>query len=241
MKKKIIAACFVLIALTIYGCSTQIVKLETLEEKDYYKGREIVTKEDDKIGVSVEVDSYSGEQVVFYVHFENKSGNKILVEPKDFYVEAMKKDLISVEPYFKRLYALDPEKQINKINQDMENRKTEHSVLTGLNATLALVSLVVDLTDKNEENDVNQVSRDVAVWADNQVNEEMDYDASMREHKSQKEFWKNEVMRITDLYPNDSVGGLIFVPLDKRAELLKFSIHVDNKVFTFLYKKVIVE
>lgn len=241
MKKKIIETCLVVLGLMVSGCSTQIVKLETLEDKDYYKGREIVTKEKDSVRVSVEVDSYKGNEAVFYVQVENESSRKILVEPKDFYVEVVEKDLLSVNKRFRRLYALYPEKQIQKINGDMESRSTVHGVVTGLNLFFALVSVVADITDKDDENDLHEVSRDIGMWADNQISEEIDYNTSMNEYESQEEFWKNEVLRITDLYQNDRIGGLVFVPVDPRAEYLRFTIPVESGTFTFLYKKVIVK
>lgn len=241
MKRKFIYTVLLLTIIIVSGCSTQIIKLVTLEDKDFYKGREIVTKENDFNKISVEVDSYSGDEVVFYVHVENNSQNKIYVEPRDFYVDAMNEDLISIDPRFPRFHSLDPEKQINRINEDIESRKTSHAVVTGLNATFALVSIVADLTDKSQENDASQVSRDIAVWADNQVNEEIDYDDSMSGYESEREFWKNEVLRITDLYENDSIGGLVFVPLSRKAEYLKLTVTIEDRTFTFHYKKVVVE
>ena len=236
----------VLLFIMVFGlitsaCSTQIIKLVTLEDKDFYKGREIVTKVDDNTRISVEIDNYTGDEVVFYVQIENKSGEKIFIQPRDFYVDAVEKDLVSYDEHFRRFYALDPERQIKKINEDMEDRKTAHAVVTGLNATFALVSVVADLTDNDSENDAHQVSRDIAVWADNQVNEEIDYDAAMNEYDSQKEFWKNEVLRITDLYQNDAVGGLIFVPINKEIKYLKLTVPLDSGIYTFLYKQVVVE
>ena len=238
MKSKVLLFIIVLGVISS-ACTTQIIRLVTLEDKDYYKGREIVTKLDDNSRISVEVDSYSGDEVVFYIQIENKSGEKIFVQPRDFYVDAVDEDLVSIDARFPRFYALDPERQIRKISEDMENRKTAHAVVTGANAALALVSIVADLSDNSSENDAHQVSRDIAVWADNQTDEEIDYDASMNEYDSQKQFWKNEVLRITDLYQNDSVGGLIFIPIKKEIEYLKFTVPLASGTYTFLYKKVV--
>ena len=241
MKKKIIPVGLVLLTIVVSGCSTPIVKLETLEDKDYYQGREIVTKENDTVNVSVEVDSYNKKEAVFYIQIENNSHQKIFIEPNDFYVEAVEKDLSSIDKRFKRFYALDPEKEIDKINDDMESRSTAHGVITGLNATFALVSIVADIADKNDDDDAYEVSRDIAVWADNQVNEEINFDASMNEYESQKEFWKNEVLRITDLYEDDRIGGLVFIPVSPKIEYLKFTIPIERRMFTFLYKRVVVK
>jgi len=230
------------LTIVLSGCVPRSVyKLESLEEKEFYKGREIVTKVNDSTKVSVEVDNYDAGRVMFYVQIENNSSNKIFIEPADYYVDVVSEDLKTINTLYPRYYAVDPEKEINRINQDMESRKSSHSFLTGANAVLAFISVASDLTDKNDKHKANHVSDDINVWANNQTAENINYDNSISNLDSKKEYWKNQVLRKTDLYPGEQVGGIVVVSTNPEAEYLEFTIPLENNSYNFLFKKIIVE
>jgi len=240
MRRKLFLLIIILAALTS-ACSPQVVKLTSVDEAEYYNGREIVSKEDDNASVTVEIDTYSGDEVVFYIEIENKSNEKMFIKPANFYVDALEADLYSFDKHLPRFYALNPEEQIERIDGDKNSRKTAHSVFTGINAITGLVSIVADLSDGNNYGKAENVANDIGNWAGNQIDEEIDYDASMNEYEYQKEFWKNEVLRTTDLYQNDFTGGLLFVPISNEAEYLKLTIPTEFGNYNFLYKKVIAD
>jgi hypothetical protein len=240
--KNILSIILGLLALIVGGCAVQpIYKLEPLEEKEYYKGREIVTKEDDSIKVSVEVDNYEKGMITFYVQVENKSCDKIFIEPENFYADAISEDLKSADTLYPRFYAADPEKEIQSISKEMENRKSAHSFVTGANAVLAFLSVAADLTNKRDENKAVHVGGDVAVWAGTQTNENIDYHNSMGDLDSLREYWKNEVLRKTDLYPGEQIGGLVFVYTNPEAKYLKLYIPAGIDRYDFLFKKIMIK
>jgi hypothetical protein len=212
-----------------------------MEEKEFYMGREISTKENDSTKISVEVDNYDMGQVMFYVQIENKSGNKIFVEPGDVYVDVISKDLKSVNTLYPRYYAADPEKEINKINHDMESRKSSHSFLTGANAVLAFISVASDLTNKKDEHKADHVGDDINAWANNQTDENIDYDKSVSDLNSKKDYWKNQALRKTDLYPGEQIGGIVEVTTNPEADYLELSVPAGDSVYSFLFKKITVK
>lgn len=233
---------FVVLTLVLTGCVQRpVYKLESLDVKDYYKGREVVTKESDSTNVSVQVDNYDGGKVMFYVQIENNSNYKVFIEPKDFYVDEVSADLVPVDTLYQRYYAVDPEKEINKIKHDMEGRDSEHSFLTGANAVLAFISVASDLTNKNDEHKADHVGDDINNWADNQTDENINYNNSISNLDSKKEYWENQALRKTDLYPGEQIGGVVVVPTNPEAEYLEFTIPLDNTLYNFFFRKIIVE
>ena len=239
MKSNLKTAFLVLSLLIVTACSTQnLFKVDPLDEKVVYNGREIVTKENDDVSVSVEFDGQSEKDFVFYVHIKNISEDTILVTPREIFSEALKKDLTEVDKRFGLIWATDPEIELTQIIKEKENRKTMHGVTTGLNAAFALVSIIADLSDNNKHGDGHRVVRNVAVWADNQIREELDYNESMRHLESQREFWGNEVLRNTDLFKDDEVGGLVFIPFNPGIKYMRLVIPIGNTDFEFYFKQV---
>jgi hypothetical protein len=233
---------FSLLTLVLTGCVPRpVYKLEALDLKDYYKGREIVTKEADSTKVSVQVDSYDGGKVMFYVQIENNSNYKVFIEPNDIYVDKVSEDLVPVDTIYQRYYADDPEKELNKINQDMEGRKSAHSFLTGVNAVIAFISVAADLSNKNDKHKADHVGDDINNWANNQTDENINYDNSLNNLDSKKEYWENQVLRKTDLYPNEQVGGIVVVSTEPDADYLELTLPVQSTLYNFFFKKVRIE
>jgi hypothetical protein len=242
MLRKSIIVVLGLLSVIVSGCTSwPVYKLEPVGDKDYYMGREIAAKEDDSARVSVEVDNYDWGRITFYVQIENKSCNKVFIEPVNFYSDIVTEDLNSIDSFYPRVYAADPEKEIKKINDDMESRKNTHSFVTGLNAVLGVLTVASDLANKEDEHKVRHVGDDVAVWANNQTNENVDYGNSLSNLDTLKQFWKNEVLRKTDLYTGEQIGGLVFTNVNPDADYIKFSIPVGINTYTFLFKKIAIK
>ena len=237
MKKSVLLLLFISITL-ITACSAQtIIKFDPLEENEYYMGRQIAAKEDEDVKVSVEFDSYSNDEISFYVQVENKSGNRMLFDPKNVYVKFVEEDGYDDDMDRHRFYALNPDIEIDRINSEMEERNNLHSAVTGLNTVFAAISIIGDLADHHRHK-AHRVAKDISLWAHNQANEEINYNASMDNLDAKKDFWKNEVFRKTDLYRNENIGGLIFIPLRDEPEQLKIVIPFNGNNYSFQFGKV---
>lgn len=242
MKKYILLFAILPLILLGTGCSAQnIFKAEPIDEKEVYNGREIVTKEMGDVIISVEFDGQSENDFVYYVEIMNRSGEIILVNPAGIFAKAVDRSLSETEEYFGTMRAADPERELMQINREKESRKTIHSVATGLNAAFALLSIIGNLSDDDTRNDGAKVVHDVFVWADNQAREEIDYSESMKHLESQRKFWKKEVLRKTELKPDDSVGGLVFIPFNPEIKFLRLTVPAGNLKFDFYFKQIQVE
>lgn len=228
-------------SIVLIGCVQRpVYRLESLDAKDYYKGRELAVKETDSTKVSVQVNEYNGGKVLFDVQIENNSGDKVFIEPGDIYVDEVSPDLVPTDTINQRFNAFDPEKEIDKISGDKEERDNAHTFVTGANIVLAFINVVSDLANKNEEHKANRVGDDINNWANNQTDENINYDNSINNLDSRKDFWENQALRKTDLYPGEQVGGYVEVPGNSQADYLELTIPIDNDVYNFFFKKVLV-
>lgn len=239
MKKIFLQTTLAFAVLFITACSTQIIfKADPLDEKEVYNGREIVTKESDEVIVSVEFDGQSDNDFVFYVEIKNLSGDSLIIDPRNVFAEAIKKDLAEIDKRFQPLWAADPEMEISRINKEKDGRRTVFTVTSGLNTAFTLLSIVGTLADKGTRNNVHRVVRDFVVWADNQVRAEINYNESMKSLESQRKFWKNEVLNYTELKKDQRIGGLVFIPFNPKVKYMRLIVPVGNTDFEFYYKQV---
>ncbi|MFZ1288706.1 MAG: hypothetical protein WAR79_01355 [Melioribacteraceae bacterium] len=216
------------------NCSTTNYSLFPDEESKLEMGRQIIEKEDSTAFSSLIFEESSQREYILDLFVYNKSGEKILVDPKEAYFKVYNEDReqINKEKYF----ALDPEKQISKLNEDIEDRETDHNVVTGLNIAFSLLSTIVDLAD-DEDNDVEEVAENVAILVDNQVNEEISYSEDKKYFENNKDFWENDVLRITELDSEESVQGILLVPIFSYAKYVKLFIPLGNTVHIYKFKQ----
>ena len=227
-----------LLAIFLMSCApSPVYKLSSLEEEtEYSNGEEFITKEDDNTASSIEFEDYNDQNLVFYIQMANKLENPITIHPEDITIELLNSEMLSHSR--PRIFnAVDPNKQIDMLNNEIENRDKWHETATGLNIFFGLVSVVADITDDDDRNDVFEVAEDIAITTNNQINEEIDYDMDMNDLHAEKEFWKNEVLRITTLKKDEQIGGLVFLPFYPDAKFIKIEIPVGNSRYTYLYKQ----
>lgn len=230
---------FILILVVTAGCSSgQLYKVDPLDEKELYNGREIVTKESENSIVSVEFDGLSEGQFIFYVDVQNLNNQPAIIDPAEIFAEALQSDLLSNDHRFPIFNAVNPENEIDAINKGIKSRKTFHEIATGANAAFTLLSIIGTLADNNSRNDAHKIIHKVGRWADVQIREEIDYDASMKDMETKREFWRNEALRLTELEQDEVIGGLIFIPFNPKVKYLRVVVPVEKEDFEFLFKVV---
>ena len=227
-----------LLVIFLMSCApSPVYKLSSLEDvTEYSNGEEFITKEDDNTASSIEFEDYTDNNLVFFVQVANKSESQLTIHPGNITLELLNSEMLSYSR--PRIFnAIDPNKQIDMLNREIENRDNWHETATGLNIFFGFVSVVADLADDDDRNDVYEIAEDIAVTTNNQINEEIDYDMDMNDLHAEKEFWKNEVLRITTLKKDEQIGGLVFLPFYPDAKFIKIEIPVGNSRYTYLYRQ----
>lgn len=231
---------FSALLLIISGCSATYYKLQSTDSNiDFYKGREVAHRDDDNYSTSISFEDQENGNFIFYITAQNFSGSRITFYPENIYADQLdeNKELIN-NPDKNCFFATDPEKELDYLESELERRKKQHDVTSGLNFFLAAVNIAADLSDDHSRHKAKKVGDDIATWADNQTNENVNYEIDKNDINSQKDFWKNQVLRKTTLYQNDNTGGLVFIPFNKDAKFIRVIIPVGERNHIYLFRKI---
>ncbi|NWF90119.1 MAG: hypothetical protein HXY50_11750 [Ignavibacteriaceae bacterium] len=237
----IIRAIFIITTVFISSCymASDIYKLSTFDEQtEYLMGREIISKEIDSIVVSVNFEEQLDNDFTFLISIENNSEHPIFVEPNRIFVETFDNNLIRLQPQWDTMYAIDPEMKIVEISQQCKNRESEYKTSTNINAVFGLLSIISDAALSSREKVVENLINDIDYFATKQIIENENYNARKAELLDTKNFWQNEVIRKTDLYPSERISGKCFIPLVNEAGFLKLHILIEDKDFIYTFKQI---
>ena len=242
MNKRIflIILSFSALLLIISGCSSTYYKLQSTDSNiDFYKGREVVHRDDDKYSTSVSFEDQDNRYFIFFITAQNFSESPITFYPENIYADQLdaNKELID-RPDKNCFFAIDPEKKLDYLESELKGRKKRHEVTSALNFFLAAVNVAVDLSDDHSRHKIKKVGNDIASWADNQTNENVNYEIDKNDINSQKNFWENQVLRKTTLYQNDNTGGLVFIPFNKNVKFIRLIIPIGERKHIYLFRTI---
>lgn len=216
-----------------------VYKLSTIEQQiDYWKGKEIISKEIDSVIVSVNFEEQVNSDYLFFAAFKNNSAEPVFITPENIFIEAFNDKFLYLTSPNGTNYALDPEDKILELNQRLRNREKQHETTTNLNTVLGLFTVVTDIALSPKENVVENVVNDIDYYATNQIVEDANFNNRISELESTKNYWQNEVIRKTDIYPAESIGGVFIIPVVKDAAYLKLHIIIGTNDFTYLFRQV---
>lgn len=225
----------ILIFLGLTNCSSSFYTLTPDEKSNFEEGRELIEKEDNSAYSWISFEDYTDNEFVFHIFVYNKDEVDFIFDPSmisiKFY-DKNKKPLSS-----NKNYALNPEEQIKRMDLAIKERDNAHDVSTGINIAFALFSTIVDLTD-DEDNNTEEVLENVVVFADNQIHEEVSHDNDIGNLKANKEYWKNEVLRKTELGEDEGIDGVVYIPFNKEAKFLKIFIPIGETTHTYKYQQI---
>ena len=225
----------IILILGLSNCSSSFFTITPDEESFLDQGRREIEKETDLTYSSISLEDKTKEEFILNFYAYNKSQDKIVVDPKIIYYKAYDENRKPISK--QRKFAYDPEKQIELLNDDLEDREDTHDAVTGLNIVFSLISTIVDLTD-DDDNDAEEVLENVAIFANNQIGEEISYDNEIDYLKAQKLYWKNEVLRVTEISKDEDVGGIFYLPIDSDATHIKIFIPLGDDIHTYKFKQI---
>ena len=68
-------------------------------------------------------------------------------------------------------------------------------------------------------------------------NQEIAFNNEMAALNNEKGFWENDVLRITNIYPNQEIGRTFFMPIIQGAGIVKIVIRFNGASYEFLYNQ----
>lgn len=236
-KMKAIINKLIFLGLLIFlsSCSSSLFMLSPDEDSKLEMGRKVITKEDSKVFSSLAFEGQYGKEMGFFLLANNKNEETIIVDPAEIRINYYDKHKNQI--HGQTVYAINPEFKIAQMEEAIDDRETSHKVNTGLNVAFALISTIVDLSD-DEDNDAEEVAENVMIFTGNQIGEEVSYDNDMDNYESEKDFWENGVLRITELYQDESVEGRFFIPLNEDASYIKIHVPLGEVTHSYKFRQV---
>ena len=223
-----------MLILGLSSCSSTFYMLSPDEESKLEMGRKVIEKENDLAYSSLIFEEQSENNFILSLFAYNKSDNTTIFDPSDIYVKYYDSEKNPILP--RKDFAIDPEEQIQIVNSDIAEREDAHDVATGLNVIFSLFDTIVDLSD-DEDNNTEEVMENVLIFTGNQVNEEISYQNDIEYLKSSRKYWKNEVLRKTELESDEGVEGIIYIPLYPDAKYIKVVIPIGKTLHSYKFKQ----
>jgi hypothetical protein len=226
--------------LVLFGCSAHqtivppIFNVQPLEEPiGYYSEEETIECAKSEI----EFIWQEGDYFLFYVEVESTSEDVLAIYPTEIYLEVVEDIDNQDRLYTERFFALDPEMEIATINRMMREEDGRHDVATVENVIFGVINVIADLSSEREDKGAAVIT-DVFGTGINQVNEAAFHSNTEDDLEASKDFWKNEVLNESVLNPGDTIGGLVYLPFSKTAELFNVIIPVCELPESHLFRQV---
>lgn len=232
-----------LFALFLAGCGAgPLFHLRSIEEPyRWYQGQQVVKRSVGGLDVYLTFDEQSGENLIFYVELFNASDESIIVSPELFVCHTYKNlpgEPRSAHRPGKVLRPLNPEDRITHITKTIASERSRHTTLVLLDATLEVLTAVGDAATTRTKEQAEERNEERGERDRKRAEREVHHATRMAELESQRELWRSEAFRKTTLFPDESVGGKIFIPLDPDARYVEIVISIKNDRQEVLYEQV---
>lgn len=220
---------------TFQACSPEpVYRLKAEAEEDqtsYYQGVEYIHMEKDSVQLTVSYYEHTSDFFALDVEVLNNSNRIVRVAPESFAYESYDGyppenpgNLLKVST------AKDPEQKLLNIDLALSKQKAQQKgdeffffALQGLTLAKAITA------DSKEEQE--EAGEDLV---ENTVRQQIDR-SEYRHNRSglheSREFWKAEALRITDLWPGESIRGLVYFENNPDAILYNILAEIEDLHF----------
>jgi len=236
------------ILLMLSGCATQkIFSLNPVQKSaEFHDGKKIAVQEDSLFATTINFEGQYGTHLVFFTYFENNSNTNVLIDPGKFYFNFYKNPAELKRKFFTiKRNAYDPEFQIRTINSSLNESGDAKTVLTFLNCLVGTTAAAVAIANDDDNDECCDSTPDVidavGFTIANQVLIEDAFEEKEAEAFLQREFWKNEVLRKTTLYPGEKTGGLVHFPLHEETGWLQITIPLGSEKHLYKFSQKLVK
>jgi hypothetical protein len=217
-------AAIVLLVL-VAGCEPASVYRVTSRDADapWFRGQQLVTREADKVGLTVAFDRSWHGSLIFDVSVVNRSDSTFVVDPADFAFTLetrLSDDSVSSRS---DVVAVDPEAVLARIDNAAEAEAASHETSVTLNALSETADLAADVSggssrtaEQAREDEHSDRERMAARHEEGEA-----HAANVTELGRLREYWGSRALRRTTLGPGQTIEGKIAMPAGalKRARV----------------------
>ena len=132
--------------------------------------------------------------------------------------------------------AKSPEQKILELDLALSQQKANQQTDELLYFTLQGVTLASGIAAETEEQR-EEAGEDLAQNAVHQQVDRAEYRYDRSSLRSTREYWEAKTLRITDLWPGESVRGLVYFRTDTDARLYQILMHLDELNFDTWFRQ----
>jgi hypothetical protein len=208
---------FAVLSFTIAACSNQLVVQEQQwPEEEIYETTDLVLGSDSVFQCWMSYEYDDGDCMVFYVHLVNYSVLNAMFDPAACYLEYPVNRAGKRSDANLRVYALNPEAEIQYLSAEKQDAEEKNSMALGFNIISAVFDIATNAFDGVTENDP-EIVEDVFYWGSNITDNIMIGKEQEEFYNDAESFWKYNVMRRTIVKSGEEVSGLVYFPIQKRS------------------------
>lgn len=198
------------------------------ENTSYYQGVEYIHLEQDSVFVTMSYYEHTSKMFALEVEVTNESNQIVRVAPDSLAYKAYKgRSPQEVDKFLTIEQAEDPEQEILNLDLALARQKANHKTDEFLFYTLQGLTVVSGATaDTKEEQE--EAGEQLVQNAVSQQIDRAEYRHNRSSLRGNKEFWKAEALRITDLWPGEKIRGLVYFDTEPDAELYNILIQFDE-------------
>jgi len=236
-----LTACAVLLLLTLAACSPAPV-FRLAPEPDtgpttFYKGAEYSRLERDSIVVTIAYYRHWGGRFAMDLEVFNRGGRPVRVDPARFSREAYRHHNESaMSGLISSARAVDPELELLELDKRISRKHAARATDEALYFTLEGLYLAAAITSDSDAYEEIEEDHDRS-----RIQQELDrreYRYELMDLEQKREIWELETLRITDLYPEEYIRGLVIFPHEPKAAGYKIVLDIEGTTFELWYAQL---
>ena len=223
-----------LFLVSCYVPSHRVYNFETNRlDKIWLNGKELIKLNEGNIEIIVSFDQTRLGIVSFDLVIANNSDKRILIEPEKFYCLTI--DRVKTE---EKVYALDPEKRINKIDRKIEKLYAANSSANRTELLFSLFEIADTIYGKNEsEEEKKQTEEDAELRKNNFEEQQKNNIYKINQFNNKRNLLGKQALRKTTLFPGQKMSGKLYFLLANDIRDLTLYFPIDNHTLELKYER----
>lgn len=245
----------VLVTSYLAGCATPeiLYRADPVPENTvWYSGLEFQTETKDSVTVSIAFENEFGGEMTFYTVVGNMGSRPILVSPEAIYCTGNYRDIRETTDFVtmdvthdtlndtQTVYAMDPEEELGRLDQEAAVEQARYINNTGLNAAAGLMQLignVATIGQKKSKEERHRERRSTRDLLESQRENEEEYFGNMSSLSAQRSYWRDAALRKTTLFQDNAIGGKVRFHVIPMYGRLSITVPIESESFQFQFSQ----
>jgi hypothetical protein len=132
---------------------------------------------------------------------------------------------------------IDPEEVLATLEVQVSREQADAANSAAFHGTLVILSAVADVATVASGHADRHTGLGTAAAVDLMEGDAAAHNSSLGSLSSQQEFWSNEVLRRTTVFPGHGTAGRIYVPINLRATVVWIHVRAAGHTFSIPFRQ----